>query len=56
MGSVYAYDIISVLIPGLILQDKNSGKSVAVEEPKWVDVEHTKKQIALKAQLSAMGW
>jgi len=56
MGSVYAYDIISVLIPGLILQDKNSGKSVAVEEPKWVEVEHTKKQIALKAQLSAMGW
>ena len=23
---------------------------------KWVSVEHTKKQLALKAQLSAMGW
>ena len=56
MGSVYAHDIISVLVPGLILEDKNSGKSVAVEEPKWVDVEHTEKQLKLKKSLANMGW
>ena len=30
---------------------------VAAEvDGEWVNVEHTKKQLALKAQLSAMGW
>jgi len=54
IGSVYAYDIVSVQIPGKVIEDKKRGISIAVEEPKWVDVEHTEKQLKLKATVSQM--
>ena len=56
MGSVYAHDIVSVLIPAKVLVDEKRGTAVEVKEARWVDVEHTEKQLKLKQTLSSIGW